>query len=79
MKYKFVDISEGVTIPVPRGLTSEQEQHIIAQFLAQHDPAALEAELRELLEQFEQGKLVSFEDVLKELEKVDDPPRKESA
>ncbi len=81
-KIRFTEIKEGITIPVPRELSPEEEAAILAQAKAQFDPVASEAEWKELLRQREQGLLVSGEEVLAmldELEALELKKRKESA
>ena len=75
----FIDIGEGISIPVPRELKPEEEAAIIAQYKAKLDLRKLESECKELLEQLEKGTLVSAEEVLRELEEMDARAPKESA
>jgi len=71
MKYKFVDVSEATSFLAPRDLTPEEEADIITQYKAGLDPAALEAECRELLEMRAQGMLVSLDDLMREMGMTD--------
>jgi hypothetical protein len=80
MDFKLVDITEikgPFTFPEPRVLTPQEEAQIIAQCKAEidADPARVEAELRELLQQYERGELVDAEELLREIESGR-PPRK---
>jgi hypothetical protein len=77
MQHKFLDIRAAASIPFPRQLTPDEEAEIIAQYKAQLDPAQLEAECKELLRLRDQGRLVSAEQVLDDLEDADS--KKESA
>ena len=78
MKYKFIDITEmngHVHWPDARILTPDEEAEIIAQYKAQINPEEMEAELKELLAQYERGELVDAEVLLREIE-AGIPPRK---
>jgi hypothetical protein len=80
MKYKFIDITEikgPIDWPEPRNLTPEEEAELIAQYKAQIDPVQLEAECRQLLEQYERGELVDADELLRDIE-AGTPPRKPS-
>jgi hypothetical protein len=69
--YKFVAVTEHVSIPVPLGLTEEQEAEYVRRFLAHTSPEELEAEAREweqLLRDYEEGRTIPAEQVLQELE-----------
>lgn len=50
MDYKFIPISETVSVPVSVSLTPEQENEYIALIKACNNPAQLEAECQELEE-----------------------------
>ena len=68
MEYKEVRISDSVSIPVPIGLTPEEEDTYIANRIAFVNFDQLEAEFREGIRLFDEGKLVSLESVLEEIE-----------
>jgi hypothetical protein len=67
MKYKLIDIADAKTFPKLGNLTAEDEAAIIAQCKAEIDPAALEAECRELLAQHERGELVDADAHLRQM------------
>jgi len=69
MEYKYVDISESVSVPVPRGLTPEEEANFIAGRLAFVNLKELESECEEAIRLSEEGKLIPLREVLDELEK----------
>lgn len=69
MEYKNVDISASVSIPVPLGLTPDEEANFIAGRIAFVNFEALEAQCLEALQLLDEGKLSSFEEVLDELER----------
>lgn len=71
MEYKFVSISDSVQVPVPTGLTSDEEAKYIADKIAYVDFVRLEDECVELVKQWEDGKLISFDNLLNELEHED--------
>ncbi len=80
MKVKLIDISQingPIDIPEPRVLTPEEEAAIIAQYKAERDPVQMEAEYKELLEQFHRGELVDATELLREI-KAGTPARKPS-
>lgn len=68
MKYKLVPINTSLSIPVPLGLSSEQEAEVVARFRAENPPDVPEAERHELewLLQHPE-KLIPMEQVLQEL------------
>jgi hypothetical protein len=68
MEYKYVDISDSVQMPVPLGLTPDEEANYIASRMGFVDLKALEAECCQALKDSEEGKLVDLETVLHELE-----------
>ena len=68
MKYKEVRITDSVTMPVPIGLTPEEEDKYILDRIAFVNFEALEEECRDALKQADEGKLVSLRSVLEELE-----------
>ena len=69
MEYKNVDISASVSIPVPLGLTPDEEANFIAGRIAFVNFEQLEAQCLEALRLLDEGKLSSFEEVLDELER----------
>jgi hypothetical protein len=68
MEYKNVDISASVSIPVPLGLTPDEEANFIAGRIAFVNFEALEAQCLEALQLLDEGKLTSLRSVLEELE-----------
>ena len=68
MEYKHVRITDSVTMPVPIGLTPDEEAYYIASRIAFVDFEALEAECRDLLRQHEAGELIPLRNALAELE-----------
>ncbi|MCI0740896.1 MAG: hypothetical protein L0Y72_17745 [Gemmataceae bacterium] len=75
----MVKLPEGFSVPVPLNLPPEREAEMLAQYRADLDPDKLEAEFRELLKLEEEGKLISFEEVLRQLGWQEEEDRKESA
>lgn len=79
MKPKFVPISDKLSIPVPPGLTPEQEAEYVERYKAQFNWEEFEKEYKEweeLVALEREGKTIPFEVVLKELFKDDpDPPK----
>ncbi|MBI2807603.1 MAG: hypothetical protein HYX68_21695 [Planctomycetes bacterium] len=69
MDYKNIPISESVSIPVPVGLTPDEEANFIAGRIAFVNFEELEAKIREALQQLDEGKLVSLRSVLEEIER----------
>jgi hypothetical protein len=69
MECKYVKISESVSIPVPIGLTPDEEANFIAGRIAFVNFNELEAQCREALQLLDEGKLMPFEEVLDELER----------
>jgi hypothetical protein len=77
MEYKDVPVSDTVSIPVPVGLSPDEEAQYIVSRIAFVDLKALEAECAEAFEQLKQGKMIPLRTVLAELEKeYPDPDRK---
>jgi hypothetical protein len=70
-KFRLVEITVGVPIPVPRDLTPAEEAAILSQAKADFDPVASEAECRELLRLRDQGRLVSGEELLATLDELE--------
>ena len=68
MEYKYVDISPSVSVPVPVGLTPDEEANFIAGRIAFVNFEALEAQCLEAMRLFDEGKLTTLRDVLDELE-----------
>ncbi|MCI0740899.1 MAG: hypothetical protein L0Y72_17760 [Gemmataceae bacterium] len=68
----MVRLPEGFSVPIPLDATPEQEANLVALFRKELDPEKVEAELKELLRLQEEGKLVSFEEVLRDLGVLDE-------
>ena len=68
MEYKYVNISDSVSVPVPKGLTPEDEANFIASRIGFVNLEELEAECRQAMKDLEDGKLVELRSVLEELE-----------
>ena len=66
MEYKFIDISEPISIPVPRNLTPEEEADIIAQYKSKRTVELLAADYLDFDKQIADG--MSAEQLLKELQ-----------
>ncbi|MCI0684399.1 MAG: hypothetical protein L0Y71_19990 [Gemmataceae bacterium] len=80
MNIKLIDITQingPIDIPEPRDLTPEEEAAIIARYKAERDPEQMEAEYKELLEQFHRGELVDATELLREI-RAGTPARKPS-
>ncbi len=73
MEYKYVDISKSVSIPVPTGLTPDEEANFIAARIAFVDFDELESQCREAIRLSDEGKLQSLGSVLDEIEKESEP------
>lgn len=71
VKPRLVPIGEGVVVPVPTELSPEEEAAILSAAKAEFDPIASEAECRELVGQLQQGRLVSAEDMLRTMERIE--------
>lgn len=69
MQYKHVPISNSVSIPVPENLTPDEEAKFIAGRIAFVNLEELEADCRANLKLWEEGKMISLEDVLADLRK----------
>jgi hypothetical protein len=72
MQYKQVSVAGDLTVPVPLGLTGEEEAKYIASRVAFVDLEQLKADSIEMLKAWEQGKMMPMEVVLSELKKSDD-------
>ena len=70
MEYQFIDISEAISIPVPRDLTPEEEARIIAQYRSRRTAEQLAADYSDIDKQIAEG--MTAEQLLKELQ--DDSP-----
>jgi hypothetical protein len=68
MEYKYVDISDSVSIPVPKGLTPDEETNFIASRIAFVNFEELEAECLQAMQDLNDGKLTDLRSVLAELE-----------
>ena len=68
MEYKYVEISDTVSIPVPKGLTPEAEADFIAGRIAFVNFEELESQCRDALKLSDEGKLVTLRSVLEEFE-----------
>jgi hypothetical protein len=82
MEINWVAVSRALDIPLPQGLSPEQQSEYIDRYLAEHDPegdlrrfiegldpAKLDADCEEVLELWKKGDLIPVEDFLAELEK----------
>lgn len=69
MAYKEIKITDAVSMPVPMGLTPEEEANYVAGRIAFVNFDELEAQCQEALQLLDEGKLTPFEDVLDELER----------
>lgn len=69
MDFKFVDVSDSVSIPVPKGLTPEEEANYIASRIAFVNLPELEKECDEAFQLWREGKTIPLETVLEELER----------
>ena len=78
MEYKFVNVTDSVQVPVPIGLSPDEEANFIASRIAFVDFEKLEAECLELVQQWEAGKLIPLETVLEEVEKEESTGRSHS-
>ena len=76
MEYKYVDISDSVSIPVPKGLTPNEEANFIAGRIAFVNFEELEAQCQEAMRLSDEGKLVTLRSVLEELENEVEPDGK---
>ena len=68
MEYKHVKVNDSVSVPVPVGLTPDEEANYIANRIAFVNFEELESQCREGLRLFDEGKLVTLQSVLDELE-----------
>lgn len=68
MEYKFVNVTKSVAVPVPKGMTPEDEATFIAGRIAFVNFEELETKAREAMRLLGEGKLTPFEDVLDELD-----------
>ena len=69
-KHKYIPITKDIAIPVPFGLTEEEEAYAVAKFLAFNSLESLEAEVeayRQLMRDHEEGRTFRMEDVLRDL------------
>ena len=69
MEYKYFNLSESVSTPVPVGLTPEEEVNFVASRLAFVNLKELETECEEAIRLSEDGKLIPLRTALDELEK----------
>ena len=67
MEYKYVDITDSVSIPVPIGLTPDEEANFIAGRIGFVNFEELEAQCQEAMRLFDEGKLIPLREVLAEL------------
>jgi hypothetical protein len=70
---KLIRVTEHVAIPVPLGLTPDQEIEYVARYMATTSPEELDASAREweqLLRDFEEGRTVPAQQVLRELDEL---------
>ena len=68
MEYKDVKVTDSVSIPVPVGLTPDEEANYIANRIAFVNFEELEAQCREGMRLLDEGKLVTLQSVLDEIE-----------
>lgn len=68
MDYKFVPVSDSASVAVPLGLSPDEEATFIAGRLAFVDLEALEAQCTEAMRLSDEGKTVSLQSVLDELQ-----------
>ena len=69
-QYRYVAINDDVSVPVPILASREEEDKIVARFKEENPPEKLAAELEEwkqILRDFEEGKLIDLEVVLEEM------------
>jgi hypothetical protein len=64
---RFAVITENISIPIPSGLSPDQEAQFVAQYVRDHDIAAMESEYLAFAKEIEQGNLIPAETVLREL------------
>jgi hypothetical protein len=67
MEIKNVNITDSVSVPVPLGLTPDEEATYIANRIAFVNFEELEAQCTEALQLLDEGKLVSLQSVLDEI------------
>ncbi len=68
MQYKFIRFTDEVSIAIPDGLPPDQETALIAQRMAELDPAEVAAQCAEFREMMDHPeKCIAMEDVLREL------------
>jgi hypothetical protein len=79
MQYKDVPISDSVSLPVPLGLTRDEEAQFIAARMAYVNMPQVEAECQEMLELWHAGKLIPVETVLEELAQEEPAPKGKTA
>lgn len=72
MQYKQVSVAGDLTVPVPLGLTAEEEAKYIANRVAFVDLEQLKTDSIEILKAWEEGKLIPMGAVLSELKKPGD-------
>lgn len=72
MEYKLVSVSGDLTVPVPVGLSAEEEARYVASRIAFVDLERLKADSLELLNAWEEDRLVPMEAVLAELKQTAD-------
>jgi hypothetical protein len=69
MEFKNVNVSDSVSVPVPLGLSPDEEANYIAHRIAFVNFDELEAQCAEALKSLDEGKLTPFDKVLEELER----------
>ena len=69
MEYKDVRITKTVSMPVPKGLSPDEEANFIAGRLAFVDLNKLEADCEEAIRLSEEGKLFPLHEAIEELQK----------
>ena len=68
---RLVNITENIQIPVPKDCTAEEAQALVASFKANNDVNELEKEVQDLARAIKEGKLISADEVTRELEKTE--------
>jgi hypothetical protein len=66
MEIKNVNITDSVSVPVPLGLTADEEATFIANRIAFVNFDELESQCREAMQLLDEGKLVTLQSVLEE-------------
>lgn len=72
MQYKQVSVAGDLTVPVPLGLTAEEEAKYVASRVAFVDLEQLKTDSIEILKAWEEGKMIPIEAVLRDLKQSGD-------